>query len=1179
MKKNIFYFLFAIVLNASAQLNSTGDGFTLTNSDWQSNCYNWAYSNAGIMSFGNTLTQGPSFILEANGPYKLISADPGNENKSATWFAIPVITEEGGSSSCTNLFEADLGIDMSSNGRVTITAESSEIGAVLELYLGSGGKWVPATSTFSTGDAEIIVSHTFNSANSTETFTLDLSSANSIAWSSWLGKSKIQSMGFKSNTPSATFKVYEIKFGAEAESNNTGQIGQTSFEQLSLPPSLSNTNFFSVSTQQENLYVAGDEVLLSSKNKGQSWQIMYQESDVLFFDLKFANSKIGYAVGFLKSENDLNKHSLLYKTDDGGATWRRIFKSLRKRPASGMFDVGEMRNGAISLLDESRLIWGAGSNSFYTNTGGRSNHNTLASVPIYSAILPNPIKAFIGTDGLIESDDGGISYGGGGNYQYFDMDQVNTEFFYAIGTNVAGGWSVLTKRFVNRVNEYTSIDIDEATSGDVFYGIDFLDYYNGYIVGKNGKVFYTENSGDSWESLSSGVSNQLNDIQFYDSNNAIIVGNKGSLLRMTSSETISIFDAKVNYNESVSLWSTIASNTESNLFEVDATTNNIFVVGDGIILKSVDEGQSFNSVFEDSDYKFRDVSFANDNVGWAISYQQSMDQSVVHKTSNGGIDWEISTTLDGAISFVGLIIEAKDENFVFASVSVGLTNEKKYTINGGLTWNSVGTNADVAAISDFVYYGNNENINGYQGYGSSMSSGGSIGIDVENSSAWSASGCNSLTVPGAIKNYGMNAIATSSGHMAIARDVRYNSAFMFVEGYIERTEVVNPTKASDWRCCPTYTPNNMYGIKMISSDKIAVVGENGIIISTNKGGIISESSEPDPQFEWFGHDSKVYETLYDIEVINGKTAIVVGNKGTIVRTDNFLEESYVLSPPLESPVVATTKVSASGLNSVEVSCEVIFEGSNSISELGVCYSKSEHPTIYDNFENTSGGSSAGVFTVDLNSLIYGETYYIRSFAKNDVGISYGNVLTFKIVSSIPSVTTNSVWSVTNNFAQTGGKITDDGGSSIIAKGVCWNKTGNPTINSDKTDEGAGNSGFLSNLTNLNNGTKYYVRAYAINSYGTAYGQELSFTTTGTNSVTSITEKRIILYPNPTKNQFMLELTSEFLGKKFFIFDNKGKSIFEGSINSTPLEVNFGSFPKGNYTIVIGGIESISFIKN
>ena len=95
----------------------------------------------------------------------------------------------------------------------------------------------------------------------------------------------------------------------------------------------------------------------------------------------------------------------------------------------------------------------------------------------------------------------------------------------------------------------------------------------------------------------------------------------------------------------------------------------------------------------------------------------------------------------------------------------------------------------------------------------------------------------------------------------------------------------------------------------------------------------------------------------------------------------------------------------------------------------------------------------------------------------------------------PQVTTLEITDITNNSAKSGGNIISDGGCEIIEKGVCWNTTGNPTVESDqKTMDGKGSDNFTSNLTTLQSGTIYYVRAYATNGPGTTYGDETSFTT-------------------------------------------------------------------------------------
>ena len=95
---------------------------------------------------------------------------------------------------------------------------------------------------------------------------------------------------------------------------------------------------------------------------------------------------------------------------------------------------------------------------------------------------------------------------------------------------------------------------------------------------------------------------------------------------------------------------------------------------------------------------------------------------------------------------------------------------------------------------------------------------------------------------------------------------------------------------------------------------------------------------------------------------------------------------------------------------------------------------------------------------------------------------------------LPSVITNSVTDITTTSATCGGEVTDDGGATVTARGVCWSTTPNPTVADSLTIDGTGTGTFTSSLTNLTPNTTYYVRAYATNSEGTAYGEEMTFTT-------------------------------------------------------------------------------------
>ena len=97
--------------------------------------------------------------------------------------------------------------------------------------------------------------------------------------------------------------------------------------------------------------------------------------------------------------------------------------------------------------------------------------------------------------------------------------------------------------------------------------------------------------------------------------------------------------------------------------------------------------------------------------------------------------------------------------------------------------------------------------------------------------------------------------------------------------------------------------------------------------------------------------------------------------------------------------------------------------------------------------------------------------------------------------SIPIVQTLKVKDITETTASSGGLVLNDGGASVITKGICWDIKPNPTTTrSTKTIENQETSLFNSTLSNLIPNQKYYVRAYATNSIGISYGNEISFFT-------------------------------------------------------------------------------------
>ena len=193
-----------------------------------------------------------------------------------------------------------------------------------------------------------------------------------------------------------------------------------------------------------------------------------------------------------------------------------------------------------------------------------------------------------------------------------------------------------------------------------------------------------------------------------------------------------------------------------------------------------------------------------------------------------------------------------------------------------------------------------------------------------------------------------------------------------------------------------------------------------------------------------------------------------------------------------APTVATSSVSDITTTSATSGGDVTDQGSTPVSQRGVCWSTNQNPTISNNHSNN--GIGTGSFTSQIIGLNDGTTYYVRAYATNAAGTAYGAQLSFTTLVILPTVTTSDTSNVTTNSATSGGKVMAQGSSPVTQRGVCWSTNQNPTINNFKTINGSGIGSFTSQLTGLNSSTTYYIRAYATNATGTAYGDQRSFTT-------------------------------------------------------------------------------------
>jgi uncharacterized protein (TIGR02145 family) len=171
------------------------------------------------------------------------------------------------------------------------------------------------------------------------------------------------------------------------------------------------------------------------------------------------------------------------------------------------------------------------------------------------------------------------------------------------------------------------------------------------------------------------------------------------------------------------------------------------------------------------------------------------------------------------------------------------------------------------------------------------------------------------------------------------------------------------------------------------------------------------------------------------------------------------------------------------------------DGGSPVTSRGVVWSTSPNPTITSSKVNEGNGK--GSFSTTLPNLAPNTTYYIRAFATNEVGTGYGSEIKVTTFSgtAIPTLTTIPISDITSTTAKSGGIITGDCGSVVTSKGVVWSTSPNPTISlNTKTSNGTGTGSFNSSLTGLTPNTTYYVKAYATNSSGTGYGNEVTFKT-------------------------------------------------------------------------------------
>ena len=189
------------------------------------------------------------------------------------------------------------------------------------------------------------------------------------------------------------------------------------------------------------------------------------------------------------------------------------------------------------------------------------------------------------------------------------------------------------------------------------------------------------------------------------------------------------------------------------------------------------------------------------------------------------------------------------------------------------------------------------------------------------------------------------------------------------------------------------------------------------------------------------------------------------------------------------PEVITAQVNSDPTSGVTAGGIIKSDGGSEIFEKGICYSLNQNPTISE--VRIMVGYGSADFEVILP--LIPETYYIRAYAVNGAGIGYGDVI-FVTIEPLPIVNVFILdfGDITGATAFMRGRI--ESNQTINLRGACWSTTLNPTISNSKTEAGSGDGIFETTISNLNPGTTYYTRAYAVTAADVFYSDNYEFTT-------------------------------------------------------------------------------------
>jgi hypothetical protein len=256
----------------------------------------------------------------------------------------------------------------------------------------------------------------------------------------------------------------------------------------------------------------------------------------------------------------------------------------------------------------------------------------------------------------------------------------------------------------------------------------------------------------------------------------------------------------------------------------------------------------------------------------------------------------------------------------------------------------------------------------------------------------------------------------------------------------------------------------------------------------------------------------------DMQYWNGSswTMIPAGTAGQYLQINNTGIPAWsggTFATLTTNPIPSQTSYFSNTVNGTGniVNNGITLAGGSPITAYGACWSTSPNPTTANDVQMIISNPINSI-SYTASNLLPNTTYYLRAFVINSAGTAYGNQVSFSTYNPVlPTLTTTSITGITGGIAYSGGNISNDGGAPIIERGVCWSTTSNPTLLDAKSLNGNATGLYTSIVTLLSPSTTYYLRAYATTAAGTAYGNQLSFTTSANLAIGGYYQGGMIAY--------------------------------------------------------------------